>query len=172
MGSVGVERHHASHDEFCHLSDLKWQAVQHMAQTVGNVVVGIMLLSLSGYNHRQAHLATATRLSTGWTVERTRCLTSWFVGQQSRNSSAVETRTSRCCCCSVWWNRRNLAAEHSDARSTPYIIQNYMVSEHTEENERMLTSRALMLMMKTLIYLGDGPDRLPFITGFARLISR
>ena len=39
-------RHHARRDDFCHLSELEWQAVQQMAETVGDTVVGAMLLSL------------------------------------------------------------------------------------------------------------------------------
>ena len=41
------ERHHATRDDFLHLSDLKWSAVQRMAETIGNPAVGAMLLSLS-----------------------------------------------------------------------------------------------------------------------------
>ncbi|CAI5711096.1 unnamed protein product [Peronospora effusa] len=48
MESAGDERHHATRDDFRHLSDLEWNAVQRMAETIGNPVVGAMLLSLSG----------------------------------------------------------------------------------------------------------------------------
>ena len=48
METADEERHHATRDDFCHLSDLEWQAVQRMAETVGDAAVGAMLLSLSG----------------------------------------------------------------------------------------------------------------------------
>ena len=48
MESADDDYHHASPDNFCHLSDLEWQAVQCMAATVGDAAVGAMLLSLSG----------------------------------------------------------------------------------------------------------------------------
>ena len=41
------ERHHDTRDDFLHLSDLEWSAVQRMAETIGNPAVGAMLLSLS-----------------------------------------------------------------------------------------------------------------------------
>ena len=34
-------------DEFLYLSDLEWSAVQRMAESVGNLAIGAMLLSLS-----------------------------------------------------------------------------------------------------------------------------
>ena len=48
MKTADEERHHATRDDFCHLSDLEWQAIQRMAETVGDAAVGAMLLSLSG----------------------------------------------------------------------------------------------------------------------------
>ena len=42
------ERHHDTRDDFLHLSDLEWSAVQRMAETIGNPAVGAILLSLSG----------------------------------------------------------------------------------------------------------------------------
>ena len=48
MELAGDERHHATRDDFRHLSDLEWNAVQRMDETIGNPVVGAMLLSLSG----------------------------------------------------------------------------------------------------------------------------
>ena len=34
------ERHHATRDDFLHLSDLEWSAVQRMAESIGNPAVG------------------------------------------------------------------------------------------------------------------------------------
>ena len=41
------KRHHATRDDFRHLSDLEWSAVKRMDGTIGNLAVGVMLLSLS-----------------------------------------------------------------------------------------------------------------------------
>ena len=48
MDSADDERRHVVREDFCHLSDLEWQAVQRMADTIGDPAVGAMLLSLSG----------------------------------------------------------------------------------------------------------------------------
>ena len=48
MESADEDYHHASRDDACHLSDLEWQAVQRMTESVGDAAVGAMLLSLSG----------------------------------------------------------------------------------------------------------------------------
>ena len=42
-----AQGHHAPRESFLHLSDLEWQAVQRMAETVGDAAVGAMLLTLS-----------------------------------------------------------------------------------------------------------------------------
>ena len=55
-------------------------------------------------------------------------------------------------------------------------IQDYMVRELAEANRRVLTpsrtSHYDVIKMETSTYSGDGPDRLPLLAGFARLISR
>ena len=48
MDLADTERHHAMRDDFLHLSDLEWSAVQCMAEIIGNPAVGAMFLSLSG----------------------------------------------------------------------------------------------------------------------------
>ena len=58
MEAADNDYHHASRDDFCHLSDLEWQAVQRMAETVGDATVGAMLLSLSGGDEQHATIAT------------------------------------------------------------------------------------------------------------------
>ena len=85
------ERHHAMRDDFRHLSDLEWNAVQRMAETIVNPAVGAMLLSLSGdeqhatitkfIQHELDEVLKKSpcyraRFSTGRPVERTRRSTS------------------------------------------------------------------------------------------------
>ena len=85
------ERHHATRDDFLHLSDLEWNVIQRMAETIDHPAVGAMLLSLSRYEQHATiakfiqheldenkinYLATDTTLSTGRPVERARRSTS------------------------------------------------------------------------------------------------